>query len=117
VGVAIMASTFTTVAVFIPVVFVTGIIGDLFKQFALTIAFSLLASLFVALTIVPMIASRILKTPEENKEEKRQQTSGMQSLGGAVEWVLHHRIAVLFITLLFFAGGIFGLTRVGTVFL
>lgn len=117
VGVAIIASTLTTVAVFVPVVFVTGIIGDLFKQFALTIAFSLVASLFVALTIVPMIASRILKTPEQNKEEKRQRSSAMQSLGSAVEWVLHHRISVLFIALLLFAGGIFGLTRVGTVFL
>lgn len=117
VGVAIMASTFTTVAVFIPVVFVTGIIGDLFKQFALTIAFSLLASLFVALTIVPMIASRILKTPKQNKEEKRQRSSAMRTLGRAVEWGLHHRIGVLLITLLFLAGSAFGLTRVGTVFL
>lgn len=117
VGVAIIASTLTTVAVFVPVVFVTGIIGDLFKQFALTIAFSLLASLFVALTVVPMIASRILKTPDENKEEKRQRTSAMQSLGRAVEWELHHRISVLLIALLFLAAGLFGLTRVGTVFL
>lgn len=117
VGVAITASTLTTVAVFVPVVFVTGIIGDLFKQFALTIAFSLLASLFVALTVVPMIASRILKTPDEDKEAKRQRSSSMQSLGRAVEWVLHHRISVLLLTLLLFAGGIFGLTRVGAVFL
>lgn len=117
VGVAITASTFTTVAVFLPVVFVTGIIGDLFKQFALTVAFSLLASLFVALTVVPMIASRILKPTEQNKEEKRQRSTAMQSLGGAVEWVLHHRLIVLFFALLLFAGGIFGLTKVGTTFL
>lgn len=117
VGVAIIASTLTTVAVFVPVIFVTGIISDLFTQFALTIAFSLLASLFVALTVVPMIASRILKAPEHNKEAKRQQSSFMQSLGRGVEWVLHHRIGVLFITVLLLAAGVFGLTRVGTVFL
>lgn len=58
VGGAITASTLTTVAVFLPVVFITGIIGELFKEFALTISFSLFASLAVALTVVPMLAGR-----------------------------------------------------------
>lgn len=117
VGIAISASTLTTIAVFVPVVFVSGIVGDLFMQFSMTIAFSLLASLFVALTVVPMLASRILRTPTEQVEAKRQETSGMISLGHAVKWVLHHRFIVLSVTVLLFAGGLFGLTRVGTVFL
>jgi HAE1 family hydrophobic/amphiphilic exporter-1 len=64
VGMAITASTLTTVAVFFPLIFIRGITGKLFTQMALTISFALLASLFVALTLVPMIASRIFKTGE-----------------------------------------------------
>jgi HAE1 family hydrophobic/amphiphilic exporter-1 len=57
VGKAVTASTLTTVAVFLPLVFVKGISGQLFKDQALTVTFALLASLFVALTLVPMLAS------------------------------------------------------------
>ena len=51
---AITASTLTTVAVFLPVVFISGLLGQLFKEFAFTISFSLFASLFVALTVIPI---------------------------------------------------------------
>jgi len=61
VGMAITASTLTTIAVFIPLLFIRGITGKLFTQMGLTISFSLLASLLVALTMVPMIASKIFK--------------------------------------------------------
>ncbi len=54
VGMAVTASTLTTVAVFLPLVFVEGIAGQLFKDQALTITYSLLASLLVALTVIPM---------------------------------------------------------------
>ncbi len=57
VGKAVTASTLTTVAVFLPLVFVKGISGQLFRDQALTVTFALLASLFVALTLVPMLAS------------------------------------------------------------
>ncbi|TNE71487.1 efflux RND transporter permease subunit [bacterium] len=57
VGTAVIASTLTTVAVFFPLVFVEGIAGQLFKDQALTVTFSLLASLFVAITLIPMLAS------------------------------------------------------------
>ncbi|MBQ4889201.1 efflux RND transporter permease subunit [Shewanella sp. MMG014] len=55
---AIFASTLTTLAVFVPLVFVDGIAGALFSDQALTVTFALLASLFVALTAIPMLASR-----------------------------------------------------------
>ncbi|HBF47046.1 MAG TPA: acriflavin resistance protein, partial [Shewanella frigidimarina] len=55
---AIFASTLTTLAVFVPLVFVDGIAGALFADQALTVTFALLASLFVALTAIPMLASR-----------------------------------------------------------
>ena len=57
VGMAVLASTLTTVAVFFPLVFVQGIAGQLFRDQALTVTFSLLASLVVALTLIPMLAS------------------------------------------------------------
>lgn len=60
VGTAISASTFTTVAVFIPVVFMSGIAAEIFRDMVLTISFSLVVSLVVALTLVPMLSSRLL---------------------------------------------------------
>lgn len=57
VGTAVIASTLTTVAVFFPLVFVDGIAGQLFRDQALTVTFSLIASLVVALTIIPMMSS------------------------------------------------------------
>jgi len=61
VGMAITASTLTTIAVFFPMVFAKGITGKLTQGLALSITFALLASLFVALTIVPMVASLLFK--------------------------------------------------------
>ena len=60
VSMAIVASTLTTLAVFIPILFVPGIAGVLFNDMAITIVFSLSASLFVALTLIPLMASRML---------------------------------------------------------
>jgi hydrophobic/amphiphilic exporter-1 (mainly G- bacteria), HAE1 family len=117
VGTAIIASTLTTVAVFLPVIFISGIIGQLFTEFALTIAFSLFASLFVALTVVPMLASKFLKQPQENIEIKRQESSFMKSLEGLTKWSLRNRALVLILTIIITAGSIFGLTTVGTEFL
>lgn len=57
VGVAVIASTLTTVCVFVPIIFVEGIAGQLFNDQALTVTFSLLASLVVALTLIPMLSS------------------------------------------------------------
>jgi HAE1 family hydrophobic/amphiphilic exporter-1 len=65
---AVTASTFTTVAVFFPIVFVEGIAGQLFKDMALTVTFSLLASLVVSLTLVPMLSSAMQK--ENNTKDR-----------------------------------------------
>ncbi|WP_371378763.1 efflux RND transporter permease subunit [Thalassotalea aquiviva] len=66
VSTAIVASTLTTMAVFFPLVFVEGIAGQLFRDQALTVTFALLASLIVALTLIPMLSSRTSKpTPSE----------------------------------------------------
>ncbi|MDA2923144.1 efflux RND transporter permease subunit [Acidobacteria bacterium AH-259-L09] len=63
---AVTASTLTTIAVFLPLIFVEGIAGQLFKDQALTITYALLASLLVALTCIPMIIARGGRGPEEN---------------------------------------------------
>lgn len=62
---AVVASTMTTVAVFLPLVFVEGVAGQLFKDQALTITYSLLASLVVAVTVLPMLMSVRFKRPDE----------------------------------------------------
>jgi HAE1 family hydrophobic/amphiphilic exporter-1 len=71
VGMAITASTLTTIAVFFPMVFAQGITGRLTRGLALAIAFSLLASLFVALTVVPMVASVLFKANSRLDTEGR----------------------------------------------
>ncbi len=70
VGGAIVASTLTTLAVFVPMIFLTGISGIIFRPFSWTITFALVSSLAVALTLVPMLAGRLLvdrkgKTPTD----------------------------------------------------
>ena len=66
-GAISIASTPTTVCVFLPIVFATGLARQLFVDMGLTIAYSLLASLIVALTLVPMLASKMLKKQNEKK--------------------------------------------------
>ncbi|MGD6817466.1 efflux RND transporter permease subunit [Metabacillus sp. 84] len=117
VGPAIIASTLTTIAVFVPVIFITGLIGDLFKEFSLTIAFSLFASLVVALTVVPMLASKLLIKPPKMTESKRRESRVMKGYERSVSWCLRHRLVVLAATGALFAASIAGLTNVGAVFL
>ncbi|MHB8580191.1 MAG: efflux RND transporter permease subunit [Ignavibacteriaceae bacterium] len=65
IGLAVMATTFTIVAVFIPVAFMPGIVGRFFYQFGITISAAVLVSLFVAFTLTPMLSSRWLKREDE----------------------------------------------------
>src|SRR5262245_40032211 len=68
IGLAVMATTFTILAVFLPVGFMTGIVGQFFKSFALTIAFAVSISLLVAFTLDPMLSSRFVRfIPEEER--------------------------------------------------
>jgi hydrophobic/amphiphilic exporter-1 (mainly G- bacteria), HAE1 family len=65
IGLAVMATTFTIVAVFIPVAFMPGIVGRFFYEFGITVSVSVLVSLFVAFTLTPMLSSRWLKEEDE----------------------------------------------------
>jgi len=84
VGMAITASTLTTIAVFFPMVFARGIVGKLTRGLALAIAFSLLASLFVALTVVPMVASILFKKNRRKevavKNRKKREFEGAKNI-------------------------------------
>ncbi|HWP79298.1 MAG TPA: efflux RND transporter permease subunit [Candidatus Acidoferrum sp.] len=73
VAMAVTASTLTTVAVFLPIVFMEGITANIFKELALTVAMSLLASLLVSLTLVPLLSVKLLPTSEtiERLEAKK----------------------------------------------
>lgn len=70
VGMAVLASTLTTIAVFLPITFTEGIASTLFKELALTVTFSLLSSLLVSVTLVPMLASKILKVEAKHSTRK-----------------------------------------------
>jgi HAE1 family hydrophobic/amphiphilic exporter-1 len=72
IGLAVMATTFTILAVFLPVAFMTGIVGQFFKSFALTIAFAVAMSLLVAFTLDPMLSTRFVRfIPEEERTRSR----------------------------------------------
>lgn len=71
VAMSITASTATTIAVFLPIVFIDGFIGIMFKDFALTVTLSLLASMVVALSFIPMLSSQILDLEDPDKQDKK----------------------------------------------
>ena len=90
---AITASTLTTVCVFAPIVFVEGLTRELFTDLALTMTYSLLASLLVALTMVPAMASGMLKRPMEHKPGLLVKI--YPAYQKAIRWSLDHKAAVL----------------------
>ena len=90
---AITASTLTTVCVFAPIVFVEGLTRELFTDLALTMTYSLLASLLVALTMVPAMASGMLKRPMEQKPGLLDKI--YPAYQKAIRWSLDHKAAVL----------------------
>ena len=90
---AITASTLTTVCVFLPIVFVEGITKQLFTDLALTMTFSLLASLAVALTLVPAMAAGMLKKDKRIKDGLLSKIYPFYRR--AVAWALRHKAAVL----------------------
>ena len=93
VGGAIVASTLTTICVFVPIVFTEGLTRQLFVDLGLTIAFALLASLVMALTLVPMLASRMLK---KTKEKPQLLLDWVQEMYGImISWCLRFKPVVL----------------------
>ena len=112
VSTAIIASTLTTMIVFLPMIFIKGIAGKLSHGLALTVAFALFASLFVALTIVPMIASKLFSSRVGGSGkrvlsgERRFWGSFMDGYRNFLAGALRHRALVIVIVALVFGGAI-----------
>jgi len=132
VGTAISASTFTTVAVFLPILYVQGIASELFRPMGYTITFSLLTSLLVALTLVPMLSSKLLRfnakdnSPSASKENLVQNSMGQsgrifnfvrEEYSRLLGWSLRHRGIVFILAVIIFVGSIVLIPIVGTEFI
>ena len=113
---AIIASTLTTVSVFLPIVFTEGLTRQLFVDMGLTIAYSLGASLVVALTVVPAMASGTLRRSKEQKEGKLYQglCSGYQKVLG---FALRHKLLVMLFVVLLLGASAYGAYSKGTAFM
>ena len=94
---AIIASTLTTVCVFLPIVFVQGLTRTLFQDMALTIGYSLLASLIVAITLVPAMSQSMLKKQKVKKNgEKSGESKFASGYKKLVSFTLNHKFLLLF---------------------
>lgn len=115
----IMSSTIVTIAVFLPLALVKGMVGELFMPFALTIVFSLLASLLVAITIVPMMAHSLfkkgLKEGVHHDEDKPGRLA--QAYRKILNWSLNHKIVTSLMALLLLVGSLFLVPVIGVSFL
>lgn len=110
---AITASTLTTISVFFPVVFLSGLAGQLFWEFALTVACAILASLLVALTVIPLLASRSLRR-HYVKEDEGSRRPNLPAYRKMLQIAVSHPWWVLIFVLFFVGAGALGFTTMGT---
>lgn len=111
---AVIASTITTIVVFIPIVYLNGTSGELFKDLAWTVTFSLLSSLFVALLVIPMLYDRLSGRKNIKTETKAVQ---FKRYGNQLRMLLVHRWWVIGISSAVLIVSIFLLPLIGTEFL
>ncbi|MBD7969016.1 efflux RND transporter permease subunit [Paenibacillus gallinarum] len=116
--VPIMSSTIVTIAVFLPLALVSGMVGELFMPFALTMVFALLASLVVAITIVPAMAHTLFRGGLKNKKNHVHKPSRLA--GGytrILKWTLNHKLITVGAAVLLLVGSLFLTRFIGTSFL
>ncbi|MGQ4648482.1 efflux RND transporter permease subunit [Lyngbya aestuarii] len=112
IGLAIVATTATIVAVFLPVAFMGGIPGQYFQPFGVTVAVSTMFSTLVAATMTPMLSAYLLKPKTQPTGEQLlasnlpQQRKRLQPYRTLLNWALRHRITTLLIALAFFIGSL-----------
>nr|WP_106783956.1 efflux RND transporter permease subunit [Lysinibacillus timonensis] len=118
----ILASTLVTVAVFAPLVFVGGMVGELFMPFALTMTFALLASLLVAITVVPALSHTLFKKKlygekghRDNHESKNSILS--RSYKSLLAWSLQHKFISSILAVVILGASLFLIPAVGFSFL
>lgn len=128
VSMAITASTLTTVAVFLPIVFMEGITSTIFKELALTFSITLFASLVIALTLVPMLSSKLLKmdNPKKKKRKVIEKTNKLldniyeqteTAYKNLLNIALNHRGWTILISVVILLGTLASIPLVGTEFL
>ncbi|MEJ5989500.1 efflux RND transporter permease subunit [Ramlibacter sp. PS3R-8] len=102
IGLAVVATTFTLIAVFLPTAFMSGIAGKFFKQFGWTAALAVFASLIVARVLTPMMAAYMLKPIVTQEKEPKWLTIYMKM----VNWSMRHRVVTMVLATLFFFGSV-----------
>ena len=112
---AIISSTLTTVCVFLPIVFVKGISRQVFVDMGLTIAYSLIASLIVALTLVPAMASNMLIRVSEKRNKTFERFTNLYSR--ILAWSLRHRALVMIVVVALMGVSIYLGASMGTAFI
>ncbi|MEK3967397.1 MULTISPECIES: efflux RND transporter permease subunit [Paenibacillus] len=116
--VPIMSSTIVTIAVFLPLALVSGMVGELFLPFALTMVFALLASLVVAITLVPAMAHSLfrngLKGKKTHSEKPDKLSAGYQKI---LNWCLSHKLVTFGVAVLLLAGSLFLIKPIGVSFM
>src|SRR5690625_2169766 len=118
---AVIASTTTTLVVFLPIVFVDGIASDLFTPLALTVSFSLIASLVVAVTLVPMLSSKLLSKAMEDQGKRYWFNQFLERMKNGYErilkWVLKFRKTTIFGTILMIIASLASIPFIGAEFI
>ncbi|TFJ92225.1 efflux RND transporter permease subunit [Lentibacillus salicampi] len=118
---AVIASTTTTLVVFLPMVFVDGIASDMFTPLALAVSFSLIASLIAAVTLVPMLSSKLLaKATQESGRRywfNRLLDRVNNGYRAVLKWVLGHRKTTVFGTIAIIAGSLALIPMIGASFI
>src|SRR6266852_309668 len=105
IGFTIVSLTVSLIAVLIPLLFMGDSVGRLFREFAVTLAVTILASAFVALTLTPMMSAKLLKHTPDNEQTAFYRKSGeffdyvLAKYGVGVRWVLRHQTLTLLVTL------------------
>lgn len=111
VGGAIVASTITTIVVFLPIVYLHGSSGELFKDQAWTVAFSLLSSLFVAILVIPMIFATLFKDKGSKVEVK---SVSLNWYGSLLEKIISVRWPIIFLSILLLVSMFYAIDKVGS---
>ncbi|MED3553022.1 efflux RND transporter permease subunit [Cytobacillus praedii] len=105
----ILSSTLVTVAVFAPLIFVGGMVGELFMPFALTMTFALGASLIVAITVVPALSHFLFKKKlysEKTEGSHKEAGKLAKSYKGILNWTLNHKVITSIISIVLLAGSL-----------
>ena len=117
--VPILSSTIVTIAVFLPLAFVSGMVGELFLPFALTMVFSLIASLVVAITLVPALAHSLFRNGLKKGKKDHVEKPGKMAVGyqKILNWCLSHKLITFGVAVLLLVGSLFLIKPIGVSFM